>query len=195
MDNEYELRYLPLERNGTHRFSEIFSTLTCSGASIPCVDGIRYIPYSEYYAPAECYIKNNGIVEACLSLDKHLRKESEKYPDGFLSWGWLWNKISDICYNYIKTFTTINTGERVFICLSIVGCRNVVTEDKEFSFDYMGRIDRDEVICDPIEIIKLNDEIEMDHVLKELHIAFLLAIGVKYDDSLKHLIDEVYGNE
>ena len=88
----------------------------------------------------------------------------------------------------------INIGERVFLCLSIVGCRNVVTEDKAFQFDYLGKIDRDEIICDPIEVIKTDDSYDSDRVLKQLQIAFLLAIGVKYNESLKQLIDDVYGS-
>lgn len=35
---------------------------------------------------------------------------------------------------------------------------------------------------------------DSDRVLKQLQIAFLLAIGVKYNKSLKQLIDDVYGN-
>ncbi len=70
-DSNYRQNMFVLERKGLGKFSEIFSTLSCSSSSIPCVDGIRFIPYSEYYS-AECYVKNNGIVETCLSLDRHL---------------------------------------------------------------------------------------------------------------------------
>jgi len=39
-----------------------------------------------------------------------------------------------------------------------------------------------------------SDSYDSDRVLKQLQIAFLLAIGVKYNESLKQLIDDVYGN-
>ena len=104
-DSNYRQNMFVLERKGPGKFSEIFSTLSCSSSSIPCVDGIRFIPYSEYYS-AECYVKNNGIVETCLSLDRHLKSAGEKYPDGYLPWAWLWDRISDICYHYLKSFAT-----------------------------------------------------------------------------------------
>ena len=76
--------------------------------------------------------------------------------------------------NNINSVKRINTGERVFLCLSIVGCRNVVTNDPGGQLDY-------------------NDEVAV--CLNKMQIAFLLAIGVKHDDSLKRLIDEVYGTK
>ena len=44
------------------------------------------------------------------------------------------------------------------------------------------------------KLIKTDDSYDSDRVLKQLQIAFLLAIGVKYNESLKQLIDDVYGN-
>ena len=192
MDTSYRQNMFILERLGKYNFSSIFSAFRCDTSSIPCVDGVRYIPYSDEFEHAEGYVRNNGIVEACLSLDGVL-KTSDKYPDGFLPWRWLLDKHKSFVYQYSQVFRQINTGERVFLCLSIVGCRNVVTNDQGFQYDYTGKIDRDEVICDPIEILRIDNDDEISFTLKKLQIAFLLAIGVKYDDSLKKLIDEVYG--
>ena len=192
MDTSYRQNMFILERLGKYNFSSIFSAFRCDTSSIPCVDGVRYIPYSDEFEHAEGYVRNNGIVEACMSLDGVL-KTSDKYPDGFLPWGWLLDKHKSFVYQYSQVFRQINTGERVFLCLSIVGCRNVVTNDQGFQYDYTGKIDRDEVICDPIEILRIDNDDEISFTLKKLQIAFLLAIGVKYDDSLKKLIDEVYG--
>ena len=192
MDVSYRQNMYILERSGKGKFSSIFSAFYCNTSSIPCVDGIRYIPYSDNNVCAEGYVKNNGIVEACMCLDDEI-KTGNSYPDGFLPWGWLWDKIYDICYQYSQSFKQINTGERVYVCLSLVGCRNVATDNKGFDLDYIGKIDRDEVICDPLEILKIDNAEEVDYVMKKLRISFLLAIGVKYNDTLKKLIDEVYG--
>lgn len=192
MDTSYRQNMFILERSGRAKFGSIFSAFSCSASSIPCVDGIRFIPYSDDIACAEGYVKNNGVVEACMSLEDSLRIDS-KYPNGFLPWGWLIEKISSICYQYFQAFKQINTGERVFLCLSIVGCRNVETDNRGFQSDYTGRIDRDVVICDPLEMLKINDEDEVAAILKKMQISFLLAIGVKHNDFLKKLIDEVYG--
>ena len=79
--------------------------------------------------------------------------------------------------------------------MSIVGCRNVVTNDPGGQLDYTGKIDRDVVICDPIEVLRIDNDDEVAVCLNKMQIAFLLAIGVKHDDSLKRLIDEVYGTK
>lgn len=194
MDYSYRKNMFVLERSGKASFGSIFSTFGCNTPSMPCVDGLHYIPYSDSYCRAEGYIRNNGIVEACLSLDDQIDKHGDRYPDGFLAWGWLWDKLHDICYQYTKVFNSINTGERVFICLSIVGCRNVATESKEIWMDYTGKIDRDEVICEPAEFLRVNDYDEFEIMMKRLYISYLLSIGVKHDEKLKKLIDEVYGS-
>ena len=194
MDYSYRQNMFVLERSGKASFGGIFSTFGCNTPSMPCVDGLRYIPYSDSNYRAEGYIRNNGIVEACLSLDDQIDKHGDRYPDGFLAWKWLWEKLYDICYQYTKVFNNINTGERVFICLSIVGCRNVATESKEIWMDYTGKIDRDEVICEPTELLRITDYDAFEIMMKRLYISYLLAIGVKHDEILKKLIDEVYGS-
>ena len=190
-DRYYSQNMFVLERSGKAKFSEIFSPFGCYASSIPCVDGIRYIPYRD--KDAEGYVRNNGIVEACLSLDEDIRINESKYPEGFLPWVRLWDQIKAVCFNYIKVFNNINIGERVFLCLAIVGCRNVLTNDEFFVRNYVGRIDRDEVICEPVELLRINNEFEVGNVLKKLQIAFLLSIGVKYDKTLQKLIEDVYG--
>lgn len=190
-DRYYSQNMFVLERIGKARFFDIFSPFGCYASSIPCVDGIRYIPYRD--KDAEGYVRNNGIVEACLSIDEDIRINESEYRDGFLPWVRLWDQLKDVCYNHIKIFNNINIGERIFICLSIIGCRNVVTDDEFFARDYVGRIDRDEVICEPVEMLRINNEFEVGTVIDQLHISFLLAIGVKYDRTLQKLLEDVYG--
>ena len=192
-DYSYRQNMFVMERSGKANFGSIFSSFSCNTSSIPCVDGLRFVPYSDNYYRVEGYVRNNGIVETCLSLDNQIDKNIEKYPKGFLAWKWLWDKIHDICYQYTKVFSKINMGERVFICLSVVGCRDVATENKDFRMDFTGQIDRDEVVCEPAEFLKVDDSDEFEMMMKRLYISYLLAIGVKYDDTLKKLIDEVYG--
>lgn len=193
MDYSYRQNMFVLERSANVNFGSIFSSFGCYTSSIPCVDGIRFIPYSDSRYHSEAYVRNNGIVEACMALDDDVDRDRLQYPNGFLAWEWLWNKLREICYIYTKVFKDINTGERVYICLSLVGCRNVVTENKEFAMEYTGKIDRDEIICEPVEFIKLDDSDEFEIIIKKMYLSFLLAIGVKHDKKLRELIDEVYG--
>lgn len=66
------------------------------------------------------------------------------------------------------------------------------TEDNFYN-GYVGIIDRNIVLCDPIVIENIGDEKEAELMMKKLQISYLLSIGVKYDDKLKKLVDEVYG--
>ncbi len=193
IDSSYRKNIYALARAKQITFETIFSGLGVDSSLIPCVDGIRFVPYSPDRLNADCYVKNNGIVEVCISLDNHTNSMPEKYPDGFLPWQWLWEKIRNILYNYFKIYKAVSTEERVYIGLSIVGCRNVRTETQEYSFDHTGCIDRNEIICDPVEIVKVNDTDETGALLKKLYISYVLAIGVKNDKELNKLIDEVFG--
>ena len=154
---------------------------------IPCVDGLRYISFDREYDYGEGYVNNNGIVEGCFYIVPH------PYDDGkTIPWVRLWDRIRLVCYEYIKKFSIIDIGERVFICLSIVGCKGMKTEDNFYN-GYVGIIDRDIVLCDPIVIENMGDEKEAELMMKKLQISYLLSLGVKYDDKLKKLVDEVYG--
>ena len=193
MDKSYYRNMFALVRKARNvNYSSVFIPFGCYDTYIPCVDGLRYIPYSESRGNSEGYLKNNGIVEICMALDDYIK--NGRYPDGFLPWSWLWDRIAETYTKYIEVFKTIVAGERVFICLSLVGCKGVTTENQGFEFDYMGKIDRDEVICEPIEI-RISDEEEAESAIKKLLISYLLAIGVKHDKRLISLIDTVYGEE
>lgn len=192
-DANYRKNMFVLERSGKYHFQMMFQQFGCNITSIPCVEGLRYIPYYDSAEKSEGYVKNNGIVEMCLSLERYIRNE-DKYPKGFLPWGMLWDKIKATIICYREQFGELVAGERVYICLAIVGCKNVTTDNADFSLEYRGQIDRDELICDPV-VFNLNDEEDFEKILKEMYISYLLSIGVKHDKKLQDMIDEVYGQE
>ena len=74
--------------------------------------------------------------------------------------------------------------------MSIIGCKNVKTDDTELWNDNTGKIDREEIICDPI-IITTSDE-DNEKVVKQIYLQMLLSIGVKHDNILKNLLKELY---
>ncbi len=190
-DANYRKNVFALERKGKVAFSQIFSPISCNSSSIPCVDGIRFVQYPQKYLKGEGYINNNGIVEIYISVDDQIHFD-DKYPNGFLPWKMIWERIQEIFEQYRTVFLDVYSGERVFISLSIIGCSGITTESGEAHFLYKGEIDRDIVICDPIEILKLDRDLDSNIAIKKLYISYLLSIGVKHDDELKMLIDEVY---
>lgn len=191
-DRNYSKNAFVLEKKYKINFSDIFSSFHCNTPSIPCVDGIRFIQRSDFLCHAEAYVRNNGIIEVCTSLDEHIHRSDPKYTNGFLPWGWLWECYIELFQKYYSVFRKMNMGNRVFVSFSIIGCQNVMTENKEFDYLYTGSIDREEIICDPIEIINIFDDVEIEKVLKKVYLSYLLAIGVKHDERLKNLINELY---
>ena len=80
------------------------------------------------------------------------------------------------------------------MCLSVIGCKEVVAEYKEFGFGYLGKIDRNTINCAPIILEKLDNEDDNESVIKKLYVEFLLSIGIKYDEKLNQLISEIYSD-
>lgn len=81
-------------------------------------------------------------------------------------------------FQYAEVMRDIIDTKRVFIGISIVGCKNVVTED-DFWLDYRGKIDREIVICSPIVIEDITDESLTERAIKKLQIEYALALGIK----------------
>ena len=84
-DINYNKEMFILQKTKGIRFSSIFSQFGCAPFSVPCVDGLRFLPYSPARSNAEGYINNNGIVECFLPLSEDIKlNASSQYPQGYL---------------------------------------------------------------------------------------------------------------
>ncbi len=191
LDHSYDQNMFVLQKTKNIQFSGIFNGFGCSDY-MPCVDGLRYIPYRDNPIQSECYVKNNGVVECFFPLDAKMLHIGEKYPGGILAWHYIWGDFETACTEYVVKFKDIYPDQRVFMCLSIVGCKGVMSENEDFFDPYSGKIDRNLVLCSPVFTSDLNNEDENDLVSKKLYIEFLLSIGVKHNEKLTELIQEVY---
>jgi hypothetical protein len=182
-----------LDRFGGKGFSSIFAEFHCATIAVPCVDGLRFIPYDNRYEQSECYIYNNGIAE-CYSVfdDTLIRLDSQKHPNGFIPWEYIWQKMQNTYTSYRHKFTDIFSDSKVYLCVSIIGCKGITSENEIGFFRHIGEIDRDLVMCSPVCINNLNDDIESELILKKLKIEYLLSIGVRQNEELTELIKEVY---
>lgn len=193
LDTSYNKNMFVLDKFNGRDFSQIFSEFCCATTAIPCVDGLRYVQYDSRYEPSECYIYNSGIVECYYVLDDTVRHVDEnKYPNGFIPWKYIWDKLQNTYEKYKEKFKDIYSDDKIYLCVSIVGCKGVTSEDKMGYFRHMGKIDRDLVMCSPVCINNLNDDNENELILKKLYIEYLLSIGVRKDEELTKLIKEVY---
>lgn len=193
LDSSYNKNMFVLDRFNRRNFSSIFSEFRCATTAIPCVDGLRYVQYDNHYEPSECYVYNNGIIE-CYSVfdDTVLRADEQKYPNGFIPWKYIWDKLQNTYENYKEKFKDIYTSDKIYLCVSIIGCKGVTSESETGFFRHMGKIDRDLVMCSPVCVDNLNDDNENELILKRLYIEYLLSIGVRQNEKLTELIKEVY---
>lgn len=192
LDSSYNQNMFVLEKTKGIQFSTMFSGIGCNNNSMPCVDGLRFIPYRNNAIHSECYVKNNGVVECFLPLDNTtLHIGGSKYPNGFISWGYIWEEIEPIFSGYADEFKSIYQNEKIFMCISIIGCKGVTSESDEFAW-FKKEIDRNLVLCSPAFTNNLSDEEEVELILKKLNIEFLLSIGVKNHEKLSELIHDVY---
>ena len=183
-DSYYNHNMFLMEREQEKRFGYVFNDICCNTPSVPCVDGLHFIPWSDDVEYADCYIKNNGIIEACLSLEKTIR-------DQFFPWGYLWNKMNSFYSNSLNLYRSLSLEGRVFICLSIIGCKGLMTDSEHLSINSFSNIDRDEILCDPIAITMNEDDESIQKMLLQLKLTFLLSIGVKHRKELNEIITEI----
>lgn len=191
LDSSYNQNMFILEKTKKKHFSTMFLHTGCGSIYMPCVDGVRYIPYNDNSIQSEGYVNNNGIVECFLPLDKNTLSVNAKWPNGFIPWGYIWRMLEPLFLDYADIFKQVYSNEKVYMCISVIGCKGVTSEGEEFYW-FKKEIDRNLVLCSPVYINDLNDEDEVTLVLKKLYIEFLLSIGVTNSEELTELIREVY---
>lgn len=191
LDSSYNQNMFILEKTKRKHFSTMFLQTGCGSIYMPCVDGVRYIPYNDNSIQSEGYVNNNGVVECFLPLDNTILHINNKYPNGFMPWEYIWNMLEPLFLNYAESFKQVYSSEKVYMCISVIGCKGVTSESGELYF-FRKSIDRNLVVCSPVIVNDLNDEDEVTLVLKKLSIEFLLSIGVTNSEELTELIREVY---
>lgn len=194
LDRDYDQDMFVIQKTKHTDFSPIFSGFHCSETSIPCANGVRFIPYFTNNDKAECYLYNNGIVECFLSLDKIISEHPQNFPNGYIPRDYIWDMIQRTCDGYYKYKEVLCNSDRLFLCLDIIGCKGVVsqTPSEDGFVYYTGTIDRNTLICDSVVITDTSDDAMFVNMVKKLHLNYMLSIGVKYGKEFDGLISELY---
>lgn len=182
-DSSYNQSVYQLMRSGKAQYSPMFSSLGCGGRPFPNVDGLRYC---HYQGVSECFVNNNGIVECFLALDNEYTGTFDRSEREFLAHAKLWDDIESVVSYYLEKFVPNVEASRVFICLTFVGCRGLVTDTKSLS--YFGEdsiIDRNELMCSPIALYKNEDATETLSILK---VEYLLSLGIRNSPELEDFV-------
>ena len=190
-DSSYNQSLFILEKLKNINFSSIFSSFGCGTYSIPCTDGLHFIPYSDYYKGSNCYLYNNGIAECFMPLNGYLSFGLNKFPNGTIAWKSIWDNIEKMYGQYITVMKDFLLDKKIYVCISILGCKGVTSETDDFNM-HNKIIDRNTILCSPIVTANIENEAENTLMANKLYIEFLLSLGIKRDKSLDNTIREVY---
>lgn len=177
-DSNYNKNVFQLERSGKAKFAPMFSAVGCSEKSVPNVDGLRY---GHFRNVAECFVTNNGIVECFLPLEEDYIGPIAQSSQEYLAHVALWENIESVVGYYTEAIMPNIDASRVFICLTFVGCRGVITERRSLSHFGDSAIDRNELLCSPVTFFK-NDSNEES--MASFKVEYLLSIGIGHAQEL-----------
>ena len=188
MDSSHNQNLFVVSQRNNMRFGEIFNSLNCQTFFIPTVEGLKYPKLDN---SGEGLLYNNGIAEAFCPYHNLLTLSLPTDLNQYFATTLAWEKIEDITKAYINKMRRIISTDRVFISISLIGLKNIITSNDDFS----GRvfIDRNELLLNPIVIENINDEETVERALKIQKIDYSLALGIKRSETLSDLIKEIYG--
>lgn len=173
-----------IERKKKISFRSIFANAKIDSISIPCVDGLRFV---NSYGDEEALLYDNGIAEYFLPLESYVKKITDGiffYSDD------VWEYVACIAKDYQKIIPNIFGNQRYFGCISIVGCKGVISEFNDIRRQHTT-IDRNKIICQPVGFLDIKDENSFYAGLNRLHLEYLLSIGIKKDEKVQELIEGI----
>lgn len=168
------------------RFHSIFSAFRCNSFPRPNVDGIRFVGEN---LKSEGQVYNNGIVECFLPVNPCVYIRGLKENRQF-SYHFSWSDIREVVAHYLDVMPGLLDTQRVFVCVSVVGCMNMVSNRNEHGRS-IGTIDRDVVMSSPIVFENIYDDESVATSKKWLQLEYYLSLGVREDPELTKLIADV----
>lgn len=184
-DSSYnQSMFLLQKKNSSLPFTTIFYDIGCNDRSRPNVDGLKFL---EYGGSNECQLNNNGIAECFCPV-------YSKMFNGIFCSQYFYEKLESVIQNYINVMKDKLGTKRVFLCVSVLGCKNMVSENN-FNRNYKGVIDRDTILCSPIVIENTDDIAEVDRAIKCFKLEFILSLGIKVSGKLNELVNEILESE
>lgn len=177
-----------INHNSNLKFSRIYDGTTIEPLSFPCVDGIRYMGISDN---EQSILYNNGISEFYTALHCHVSTISE---GTFLRSDDIWKSIESIVFNYRNIIPQLFGYQRYYGCITIIGGKGIYSAQGEYMRP-MVQIDRDEIICQPVELYNYSGDGSASIEMDRLHLEFLLSLGIGRTEKVLKLIESIQSLE
>ena len=188
LDSEYNKPLFALQQKGA-LFSTIFQQFECNSRPFPIPEGLRFLGRG---VKAECRLYNNGTAEFYYSLSD----STFCYINGqryWLDYNGIWYRLSESIRAYLSRMSQFYDLQRVFICASIVGCKNVATEENAFLGE-RSLIDRDCLLCPATTLDTFGTGTIDENEMSLFHLDYMTSLGVRFDSDLQKIIKKVYGD-
>ena len=169
-------------------YSMIFQSFGCNNRSFPSVEGMRFTSYN---SKAEGRLYNNGVAEVYYPLLYSISFAASQYPQGFFYSSDIIDEIESMVNQYISMIKNHFQFEKCFICVSVIGCKDVLSKSHIIP-EYRCIIDRNNLLCYPTVIEDINNSLLVEKNLKEFKLDFLVSLGIRNDERVTSLIEELY---
>lgn len=189
-DSNYNKIVYVLNKNNGDALSNIFDPFSCYYMPYSTADGF-YRRTLDQFHEQECSLFNNCVAEVFDSLKGKIQKEVGHSPAyEHFPWGYFWEKINYLLNNYLDRIRPLLGTKRLFVCVSIFGCKGVRTEFN-INKDYISTIDRD-VLLFPITVFDDTDDPNANEKnIKQLKLNYMLSLGLTANDDFRSLMKEV----
>lgn len=176
LDRNQNVDIYLLNRRSNRKFSGILQPFYCANNVRSNVDGVRTWGYND---KCEGQIGNNGLLELFLPLspDFVFKTRVGGEDKECFAYSSFEENLEDMVYAYLDAFSPILGTSRIMVCISIVGCRGVVTQTS-FGYRESPQIDRSLLIADPIVFDDISKPDNNYASMRQLKIGFHLAIGI-----------------
>lgn len=145
------------------------------GRMLPNVDGI-WFPSDDGLRDFELLrLFDNGSVELKQDLYTHTIREDEYLVSGeFIS------AIGDIVEGTVGLYRSLERHTTVYVCISVIGCKGYWNYDSvSVSCPVSSKVDRDRILCAPIEIRDILDVDLVSEMIEECKKRTRYALGIK----------------
>jgi hypothetical protein len=142
---------------------------------IPNVDGVWFPSQDGLRGFQLLRLFNNGSVE----LKYNLNTRTNKNEEYLISYEFI-DAIENIIKGTEIIYKELGRKSTVFVCVSILGCKGYWNYDSSDVFRPVpSRIDRDRILCSPIEIKDISDIAEVKEMIEECKKMTRYALGMR----------------
>ena len=171
-----------LSRSGKLIFESLFNGMV-HDRPVPNVDGV-YFPNYEYeeYDYEHLQIFNNGTVE--LRMDLYVQEANKNDPrlktERWLNMLEFWDELQKLIDDTSEMYKILNRAVPMYICVTIYGCKGLWNyEANLFGTNTPTKVDRNEIICTPIEVSNILDDEQLARGKEDCVRMTKYALGIR----------------